>query len=140
VDGRGRRLAFDFGSVRIGVAICDPDGILATPLPFLLTAHPKRNKEILALIDEYQPVKIFLGLPRLLSGESGQSVALVEEFKSELNLITDIPIVFVDERLSTVGAAKILREAGKSASESKTLIDSMAAVAILEHGLRSEKG
>lgn len=139
MGGRGRRLAFDYGSVRIGVAICDPDGILATPLPFLETSHPKRNIQIRDLISEYQPIRIFLGYPRHLSGESGHSVSLVEDFKSELSSITDLPIVFIDERLSTVSAAKTLREAGKSSSESRLLIDSMSAVAILEHGLRSEK-
>jgi putative Holliday junction resolvase len=139
MDVRGRRLSFDYGSVRIGVAICDPDGILATPLPFLSTSHPKLNNQIIALIEEYQPIKIYLGYPRHLSGESGESVALVEEFKEKLIALTDVPIIFVDERMSTVSAAKLLREAGKSAIDSKALIDSFSAVAILEHGLSIEK-
>ncbi len=136
---RGRRLAFDYGSVRIGVAICDPDGILATPLDYLSTTHPKLIQQITALLDEYQPIEIFIGYPKHLSGATGESVALVESFKEQLALLTDIQLTFVDERLSTVSAAKALKDAGKNSMQSKQLIDSMSAVAILEQGLRIEK-
>jgi putative Holliday junction resolvase len=139
VSIRGRRIAFDYGSVRIGVAICDPDGILATPLPYLSTTHPKLDQEIAALLLEYQPISIFIGYPRHLSGESGASVALVEEFKAKISLITKVPVIYIDERLSTVSAAKLLKESGKNIKESRELIDSMSAVAILEQGLRSEQ-
>lgn len=136
---RGRRLAFDYGSVRIGVAICDPDGILATPLDHLSTTHPKLEKHIRDLLDEYQPIEIFIGYPKHLSGAAGESVSLVESFKEQLSLLTQVPLTFVDERLSTVSAAKALKEAGKNTKDSKSLIDSMSAVAILEQGLRIEK-
>jgi putative holliday junction resolvase len=136
---RGRRLAFDYGSVRIGVAVCDPDGILATPLSFLSTNHPKLKEQIEDLLEEYQPIEIFIGHPKHLSGADGESVALVESFKNKLSLITELPITFVDERLSTVSAARLLQESGKNSKESKSLIDSMSAVAILEQGLRIEK-
>ena len=135
----GRRLAFDYGSVRIGVAVCDPDGILATPLPFLSTAHPKLNQQISELIDEYEPIEIYIGYPKHLSGADGGSVALIEVFKTNLSLLTEVPLTFVDERLSTVSAARLLQDSGKSSKESKLLIDSMSAVAILEQGLRIEK-
>ena len=136
---RGRRLAFDYGSVRIGVAVCDPDGILATPLPFLSTAHPKLNQQISELIDEYEPIEIYIGYPKHLSGADGGSVALIEVFKTNLSLLTEVPLTFVDERLSTVSAARLLQDSGKSSKESKLLIDSISAVAILEQGLRIEK-
>ena len=135
---RGRRIAFDYGSVRIGVAVCDPDGILATPLPYLSTTHPKLEQNINELLAEYQPIVIFLGYPRHLSGASGVSVELVEGFKAKISQITNVPVIFIDERLSTVSAAKLLKESGKNAKESKELIDSMSAVAILEQGLRHE--
>ncbi|CAB4615830.1 MAG: Holliday junction resolvase RuvX [Actinobacteria bacterium] len=136
---RGRRLAFDYGSVRIGVAICDPDGILATPLPFLSTAHPNLNQQISKLIDEYEPIEIFIGNPKHLSGADGESAAFVEVFKANLALLTEVPLTLVDERLSTVSAARLLQDSGKNSKESKLLIDSMSAVAILEQGLRIEK-
>ncbi len=135
---RGRRIAFDYGLARIGVAICDPDGILATPLPFLDARHPKLSRNIAALLTEYEPVTIFIGRPKHLSGADGEAVSLVEDFGKELSTISDLPIIFVDERLSTVDAARKLQAAGKSAKESKLLIDSMAAVSILESGLAYE--
>ncbi len=135
---RGRRLAFDYGDVRIGVAVCDPDAILATPLPFIHSGSPRRNREILALIAEYEPVLIYIGLPAHMSGELGEAAEKVELFISQLQEISKIPLKRIDERLSTVSAAATLRSAGKSAKDSKNLIDSMAAVAILEAGLRHE--
>lgn len=135
---RGRRIAFDYGDARIGVAICDPDGILATPLPFLDSRHPKLLGQIEALLDEYQPIMIYVGEPRLLSGDAGVAVGKAMTFARTLIDKFEVPVTLVDERLSTVSAAKKLRESGISAKDSKSLIDSMAAVAILESGLASE--
>lgn len=135
---RGRRIAFDYGDSRIGVAVCDPDGILATPLPFLDARHPKLVANIKRLFDEFEPISIYLGLPKHMSGEDGEAVAKVKEFAALLSEITPIEIVFIDERLSTVDAHRKLRESGKNAQESKLLVDSMAAVAILEGGLARE--
>ncbi len=135
---RGRRIAFDYGDSRIGVAVCDPDGILSTPLPFLDSRHPKLIPHIEEIIQEYQPIAIFVGEPKLLSGSTGTAEEKVQSFVAALQSATSIPIKYVDERLSTVNAARLLKEAGKSTRQSKELIDSMAAVAILESGLASE--
>ena len=135
---RGRRIAFDYGDTRIGVAICDPDGILATPLPFLDSRNPKVLREIASLINEYEPIAIYLGLPKHLSGAEGEAVEKVRDFARKLSEVTVLPITFVDERMSTVGAQKKLHEAGKNAKDSRALIDSMSAVAILESGLLHE--
>jgi len=135
---RGRRIAFDYGDARIGVAICDPDGILATPLPFLDAKHPKLLQHISDLFSEFDPITIYLGEPKHLSGSDGDAVEKVKSFADRLTEEFDLPIIFIDERLSTVDAQRRLREAGKSSKESKLLIDSMAAVAILESGLARE--
>jgi putative Holliday junction resolvase len=135
---RGRRIAFDYGQSRIGVAICDPDGILATPLPHLDAKHPRLLKEIATLFAEYEPIKIFLGRPKHLSGVEGDAVAHVEAFKESLAAITNVEVIFVDERFTTVDAQRKLHESGKNAKESRALIDSMAAVSILESGLAHE--
>jgi putative Holliday junction resolvase len=135
---KGRRLAFDFGDVRIGVAICDPDAIISSPLPRLMRKNPALFKEIADLIDEYRPVGIYCGMPKHLSGMEGQSAEKVREFVNDLSRF-DLPVTLVDERLSTVSASQKLREAGHTSRESKELIDSMAAVAILEQGLALEK-
>lgn len=135
---RGRRIAFDYGDARIGVAICDPDGILATPLPYLDSKHPKLLKNIEALFAEYEPIAIYLGEPKHLSGSDGVAVDKVRTFAATLTDKFSLPLIFVDERLSTVDAQRRLREAGKNSRDSKVLIDSMAAVAILEGGLARE--
>jgi putative Holliday junction resolvase len=135
----GRRIAFDYGDVRIGVAVCDPDGILATPLTTLQSKDPQLKKQIADLIDEYEPAKIYVGQPKLLSGEDGSAVAKVLVFTEMLTSNFDIPVVLVDERLSTVSAAKQLRESGVTAKEARSVIDAAAAVAILEQGLANER-
>lgn len=136
---RGRRIAFDYGDARIGVAICDPDGILSTPLPFLDAKHPKLIKHIEALCEEYEPIAIYLGQPKHLSGSEGVAIEKVRNFAASLAEKFSLPIIYIDERLSTVDAQRRLREAGKNSKESKSLIDSMAAVAILEGGLARER-
>jgi putative Holliday junction resolvase len=135
----GRRIAFDYGDVRIGVAVCDPDGILATPLTTLQSKDPQLKNQISEIIDEYEPRKIFVGYPKLLSGGDGSAVAKVLVFTEMLTSNFDIPIVLVDERLSTVSATKALRESGVNAKDARLVIDSAAAVEILEQGLASER-
>lgn len=135
----GRRIAFDYGDVRIGVAVCDPDGILATPLTTLQSKDPALKKQIAGLIDEYEPRKIYVGQPKLLSGEDGSAVAKVLVFTEMLTSNFDIPIVLVDERLSTVSAAKQLRDSGVNTKDARSIIDAAAAVGILEQGLANER-
>ena len=134
----GRRIAFDHGDVRIGVAICDPDGILATPIATLQSKSPTLKSEITKILEEYEPVKAYVGNPKLLSGENGEAVAKVAKFIELLIANFDLPITLVDERLSTITAAKQLRESGVNAKEAKSRIDAAAAVAILEQGLANE--
>jgi putative Holliday junction resolvase len=124
--------------VRIGVAICDPDGILSTPLTALSSKDPGLLKQIRRLLEEYEPVKIYIGLPLHLSGDESESTAKARKFGELISQNFDITCVYVDERLSTVSAAKNLADAGVSARDAKTKIDAMAAVAILEQGIRSE--
>lgn len=135
---RGRRIAFDYGDVRTGVALCDPDGILSSPLSVLDSKSRDFLEQISALIAEHEPIRIFVGLPMNMSGSKGESAENAESFAQSLQSITDLPVVFVDERLSTVSAQKKLKEAGVSTRDSKSVIDAMAAVAILEQGLLSE--
>ena len=135
---RGRRIAFDYGDVRIGVAVCDPDGILASPLPALKSQDKSLFNSIGTLIDEYLPVKVFVGLPVNMSGTEGDSAEKAKSFADALTEQFRISVVLIDERLSTVSAQRKLKEAGVSSRDSKELIDSMAAVSILEQGLLSE--
>jgi putative Holliday junction resolvase len=89
-------------------------------------------------LSEYEPVRAYVGNPKLLSGGDGEAVAKVLAFTEFLTLNFDLPITLVDERLSTVTAARQLRESGIDSKGAKSLIDAAAAVAILEQGLANE--
>lgn len=136
---RGRRIAFDYGDVRIGVAISDPDSILCSPLTTLQTTDKKLDSQISAIFQEYEPVQIFVGRPALLSGNDGIASEKAIAFAEHLKLFATVPIELIDERMSTVSAARNLRNSGKNAKESKSSIDMAAAVAILEFALEIEK-
>jgi len=135
----GRRLAFDYGDVRIGVAVCDPDGILATPLDFLATKDPALKALILSLCEEYEPTKIYLGLPLNLSGEHSEATKKALAFSEFLSKVVACPIDLIDERLTTSSASASLSQAGVSAKEQRMKIDSQAAVIILESGLAQDR-
>lgn len=136
----GRRLAFDYGDVRIGVAVCDVDGILSTPLEALASKHPALISAIKDLVSEYEPVRIYVGEPLNLSGEPSESSVKARAFAQLLQSYVECEVQMVDERLTTVSAAARLSEAGVSAKDQRKKIDSAAAVAILENGIARERG
>ena len=136
---KGRRIAFDYGDVRIGVAVSDRDGILATPVTTLETKKPDLWDRIFDLLAEYEPIEIYVGRPVHLAGHASDSTAKAELFGAELQERFDLIVTMIDERLSTVSAQRQLREAGRSAKDSRSAIDQAAAVAILELALDIEK-
>lgn len=136
---RGRRIAFDYGDVRIGVAVSDADSILCSPLTTLRTSSKDLRTQLAQIFLEIEPLVIFVGRPSLLSGQDGSATEKVLGFIEQLQSLTSIRIELVDERMSTVSAARNLREAGRSAKESKSSIDMAAAVAILEFAIEIEK-
>ena len=136
---RGRRIAFDYGDVRIGVAVSDPDSILSSPLTTLKVTDKNLSSQILQIITEIEPVTIYVGRPALLSGNDGAATDKALEFAALLATITQVPVEMIDERMSTISASRNLREAGRSAKESKDAIDMAAAVAILEFAIDIEK-
>jgi putative Holliday junction resolvase len=136
---RGRRIAFDYGNVRIGVAVSDPDSILSSPLATLKATDKSLLQQISEIFSDIEPVAIYVGRPALLSGNQGTAAEKAIEFASLLATITQIPIEMIDERMSTVSAARNLRDAGRNARDSKNAIDMAAAVAILEFAIEIEK-
>jgi len=136
---RGRRIAFDFGDVRIGVATSDADSIICSPLTTLKSSDKSLLKSITEIFLEIQPIQIFVGRPALLSGKDGAATEKAVAFADLLRGITDIEVIMVDERLSTVSAARSLRESGRNAKDSKDAIDMAAAVGILEFAIDLEK-
>ena len=136
---RGRRIAFDYGDVRIGVAVSDPDSILSAPLTTLKATDKQLSNQISQIFTEIEPVVIYVGRPALLSGNDGSATEKASEFVALLRTITQVPIEMIDERMSTISAARNLRDAGRSAKDSKNAIDMAAAVAILEFAIEIEK-
>jgi putative pre-16S rRNA nuclease len=138
--GRGRRLGIDVGSVRIGVATSDPDGILATPVETV--ARDRRNKtgrhlrRLAQLVNELEAVEVVVGLPRTLADRTGRSAQDAIDLAELLaRRIAPTPVRLADERLTTVSAQRSLREAGVRAKGQRAMIDQAAAVGILQSWL-----
>jgi len=136
---RGRRIAFDYGDVRIGVAVSDPDSILSSPLTTLKTTDKTLVKQISGILADIEPVTIYVGRPALLSGNDGAATEKANTFVALLRTISEVPIEMIDERMSTISAARNLRDAGRNSKDSKNSIDMAAAVAILDFAIEIEK-
>jgi len=136
---RGRRIAFDYGDARIGVAVSDPDSILSSPLTTLKTTDKNLLKKISDILFEIEPIAIYVGRPALLSGQDGAATEKASEFAVQLRTLTSVQVEMIDERMSTISAARNLRDAGRNAKNSKNAIDMASAVAILEFALNIEK-
>lgn len=126
-------LGLDVGERRVGVAISDPEGLLAVPL----TTVQRRDTEsaidqIVALVREHHAGCIVVGLPMLLSGEVGSEVKKVQEFVQALKERIDTPVECWDERLSTVEAEKLMRGSGARREKRDANRDALAAALILQ--------
>ncbi|MEE1803718.1 Holliday junction resolvase RuvX [Streptomyces sp. NPDC101062] len=138
---RGRRLAVDVGDARIGVASCDPDGILATPVETVPGRDvPAAHRRLRQIVEEYEPVEVLVGLPRSLNGGEGPAAAKVRVFAQELARgVAPLPVRLVDERMSTVTASQGLRASGVKSKKGRSVIDQVAAVVILQSALEAER-
>jgi putative Holliday junction resolvase len=139
--GRGRRLGIDVGSVRVGVALSDPDGLLATPL-VTLPRDAEGGSDLQALADlvaEHEVVQVVVGLPRTLAGREGPAAQAAQEFAAALSAVLDVPVVLADERLTTVIASRQLRASGRPGRRQRAVVDQAAAVAILQGWLDAHR-
>jgi putative Holliday junction resolvase len=132
--GRGRRLGIDVGAVRVGVALCDPDGLLATPLVTVARDVDGGTDlaAVAALVAEHGVVQIIVGLPRTLAGREGPAAEAARAFAAQLSRVVDVPLEFSDERLTTVVATRQLRDSGRKGRRQRAVVDQVAAVAILQ--------
>ncbi len=135
----GRRLAFDYGQVRIGVAVSDLSGLIATPVGNLVAQDQSLDQKLKLMVEEYEPIYMVVGEPRHLSGGSNPSLIAAHAFGQHLVQLFEIPVHFIDERMSTVNASKNLQRSGQNSKTSKELIDAMAAAMILESALERER-
>ncbi|MGX6601193.1 Holliday junction resolvase RuvX [Micromonosporaceae bacterium Da 78-11] len=144
---RGRRLGVDVGKVRVGVAVSDPDGILATPLVTLFRdmgaaadAVPGDIAGLVHLVGEHEVVQIVVGLPVQLNGAEGPAAIDIRAYAGRLaEAIGTVPIVLADERMSTVVATRRLAERGVRGKRQRAVVDQAAAVEILQSWLDAQR-
>ena len=130
-------MACDVGTVRVGLARSDATGTLAVPLP-AVPVGADAVTTVLGVLDEWQAIEVFVGLPLHLSGAEGPSSQFARRWARTLAERTDVPIRLIDERLSTVEAQRAFRASGRSTRESRSLIDSASAMVVLQSALESE--
>jgi putative Holliday junction resolvase len=137
----GRRLAIDVGKVRIGLAISDFHGILASGLTNVTRAKTLEQtcEAILLAIKDEDLLEIFVGLPLAMSGAHTASTLDAIEVAKALSELVQVPVKMIDERLSTVSATANLRASGRDSKSGRKVIDQIAATVILEQALQIEK-
>lgn len=131
-------MAIDLGHVRTGVAVCDPTGLIASPVG---TITERRDEVLLeklaALAVERRAERLVVGLPRNMDGSCGESAKRCEELAERLGKMTGLDTVLWDERLTTVSAIGYLNQTDTRGKKRKAVVDTVSAVIILEDYLRS---
>jgi len=136
---RGVRVGIDAGSVRIGVAASDQDGVVASPVETVPRGAGDLDR-IGAIVAERAAVEVVVGLPRSLSGREGPAAATAREFAGRLaSVVAPVPVRLVDERLTTVTAEQGLRATGVRGRRRRSVVDQAAAVVILQAALDTER-
>lgn len=135
----GVRVAVDVGDARIGVAVCDPAGLVAVPLETVRRGHGDLAR-LAEIVADQEAIEVVVGLPTSLSGREGPAAAKVRETAGEIGrLVAPVPVRLVDERMTTVTAERVLRDRGKKGAKRRAVVDQAAAVVILQHALDSER-
>lgn len=135
----GARIAVDVGDVRLGVAACDPAGLIAVPVETVRRGEGDLAR-LAELAKDYAAVEIVVGLPRSLSGREGPAAGKARDVASQIaRRVAPMPVRLVDERMTTVTAEQVLRDRGKKGARRRAVVDQAAAVVILQHALDSER-
>nr|WP_328591647.1 Holliday junction resolvase RuvX [Occultella glacieicola] len=137
----GVRIGVDVGTVRIGVARCDPHGMLATPVRTVARSGPGRGVDELAqIVADYEAIEVVVGLPRSLSGQEGAAARSVRAYAGAIaKAVRPLPVRLVDERLTTVSAHQALHASGRAGRKHRQVVDQVAATMILQAALDQER-
>lgn len=132
-----RAVGIDLGTVRIGVATCDPGRVIASPYDVLQRGkdHAADHAAIARIIDEEEATVVVVGLPRAMSGKDSAFTQTVRAEVDELRAALAVPIVLWDERMSSVTANRALIEGGVRRKNRKDSVDKVAAAVILQSWL-----
>jgi len=142
---RGIRIGLDVGSVRVGVARTDPDGILAVPVATVKRSSANLDvDEIVAIIAEYEPLELVVGRPIGLAGAHGPAVQAATDYARHIRDALsgnqmELPIRLIDERMSTMQATRQLQSAGRDSRKGRNVIDQAAAVIIVQQAIDQER-
>jgi putative Holliday junction resolvase len=138
---RGVRLGVDVGSVRVGLAVSDPDGLLAVPVQTLArdVEGGAEIDRVVAEVADRAALEVVVGLPRSLSGREGPAAEAARAWAQRLAGRLDVPVRLVDERLSTVAATRALRASGVPGRRQRAVVDQAAAVVLLQAALDGER-
>lgn len=138
---RGVRLGVDVGTVRIGVARTDPEGILTLPVETLRRSDDGSELDrLVGIAREFDAIEVVVGLPRHLRGTEGVSAKGARRYAARiLQALPDVRVCLVDERLSSNQAHQRLRDSGVPEREHRDVVDQVAAQVILEQALEEER-
>ena len=133
-------LGIDVGTVRVGVAVGDPTGVIASPVESL----PRRDAPALwerlrRIVAEHECERAVVGLPRMMDGSEGSAAAAARAFAAELHAALGIPVEMWDERLTTVQAERSMIAAGTRRRQRRERIDAVAAGIMLQAWLDSQR-
>ncbi len=128
-----RSLGLDVGDKRVGVALSDSGGILASPLTIISREDETADIEaIISIVNQHQVKQIVVGLPRSMDGSLGEQAEKVKAFTQKLCSYTEVPVEFRDERLTTVSAKRLMRAVNTKKTKKKVRHDAIAAAIILQ--------
>lgn len=138
---RGVRVGVDVGSVRVGVARSDRDGLLATPVETVQrTRDDDGAARIAEIASELEAIEVVVGLPRSLDGKERAAANLARADARRLaNLVSPAQVRMVDERFSTTTAQRALTASGRKAKAQRAVVDQVAAVILLQAALDEER-
>ena len=135
-----RTLGLDIGSVRVGVAVSDPDGAVASAVAVLDARELARDTRSLArIVEDYEAEQLVVGLPLTLSGDEGPQAAEVREVAGRLADALGLPVAYQDERNSSAEARRAMRAAGLSEREQRGSLDKVAAAILLQTWLDARR-
>lgn len=136
----GVRLGVDVGSVRVGIATSDAEGVLATPVGTKARADTDHEQSVADLVAEREAIEVVVGLPRSLSGEEGAAAQEARSYAAALAArVPGVAVRLVDERLTTVDAHRALHASGRAGRRHREVVDQVAAVLILQAALDAER-
>jgi putative Holliday junction resolvase len=133
-----RALGVDLGSVRIGVAVSDPSGVLASPYE-VVARGPAAHDRLRAIVEETGAEVVVVGLPLSLDGRHGPAAAGVDAEVDELRAVLPVPVELADERFTTVAAHRALAAGGRSAKARRAIVDQAAAAVLLQDWLDARR-